>query len=152
MNLSTLAFAVSAAAVLALSGCATTRAARDLSKVVTLGADAIVVGETINFESGKANLDPSSHELLDAVAEIIKANADITKVTIEGHTDNVGEAAANLELSKARAGAVFKYLTDKGIDAGRLVATGYGQDRPVTSNDTDQGRAQNRRVEFKVAR
>ena len=71
-------------------------------------------------------------------------------MAVLGHTDNKGGAAYNRELSQRRAQAVVKYLSDKGIAVDRLEAKGFGPDRPVAANDTPQGRAQNRRVEFKV--
>ena len=72
------------------------------------------------------------------------------RMAVQGHTDNRGSAAYNRELSQRRAQAVVKYLTDKGIAPERLDAKGFGPDRPVATNDTAEGRAQNRRVEFKV--
>jgi outer membrane protein OmpA-like peptidoglycan-associated protein len=72
------------------------------------------------------------------------------KVEIQGHTDNVGDAAKNKALSQKRADAVMKYITTKGIDAARLTAVGYGQEMPVADNKTAAGKAKNRRVEFKL--
>ena len=72
------------------------------------------------------------------------------KIEVAGHTDNVGEPESNLTLSNNRALAVFNYLQAQGIDAGRMTAIGYGDTRPTASNDTEAGRAENRRTEFKI--
>lgn len=143
-----------AMAVTALGlGCATTSSTgRDLSKLVRLEGDHIEVGETILFETGKAAIDPKSMDLLDAVANILKTSAGITKLTIEGHTDSTGDEAFNKQLSQDRANAVKDYVASKGVDAARLEAVGFGSEKPIAPNDTDEGRAKNRRVEFKVAR
>jgi OOP family OmpA-OmpF porin len=119
---------------------------------VQLEGDKITVSETILFATGKATIDPSSTHLLDSVAEILKTNPGITKLTIEGHTDSVGDAASNKQLSQERADAVKAYLAGKGIADGRMGAVGFGSEKPIASNETDEGRATNRRVEFKVAR
>ncbi len=73
---------------------------------------------------------------------------EIVAVEVEGHTDNRGNAANNKKLSAARAAAVVRWLTSHGIEASRLSSQGYGQERPIDSNDTDEGRKNNRRVEF----
>ena len=144
-----------AAAVLALAagtmtGCCYPRAAK-VSKA-QLAGDQITVSETVLFDTGKATIDPTSKGLLDEVADIVKANPSIKTMTIEGHTDSQGDAALNKQLSQDRADAVKAYLEGKGIEAGRMTAVGFGAEKPIASNDTDQGRATNRRVEFKVAR
>lgn len=146
-----LVVAVAAASALLLSGCATTKG-RNLAELVQLKGDHIEVGESILFETGKATVDARSTDLLDAVGDILKASPNITKLTIEGHTDATGDAAFNKSLSQDRADAVKAYLAARGIDAGRLEAVGYGAEKPVASNDTDEGRAKNRRVEFRVTR
>ncbi|MFN8711843.1 MAG: OmpA family protein, partial [Bacteroidota bacterium] len=87
--------------------------------------------------------------ILDNVVKVMMENPEY-KLSIEGHTDNQGDDAKNLDLSQRRANAVMKYLTDKGVDAKRLRATGYGETKPVDTNDTAPGRAKNRRVEFKI--
>ena len=79
-----------------------------------------------------------------------KANPDIKRVMIEGNTDSVGSDAYNQKLSERRANSVKTYLTNKGINPGVLDSVGYGESRPVATNDTAEGRAKNRRVEFKV--
>ena len=91
---------------------------------------------------------PVSFPILDGVVDIFKANPDIRKVRIEGHTDSKGADAYNMELSQRRADAVKEYLMEHGISEEILVAIGYGETRPVDTNDTAEGRAKNRRIEF----
>lgn len=105
--------------------------------------------EPVQFETGTAEIKDASYSLLDEVVAVLKDMPDI-RMAVHGHTDNRGGAAYNRELSQRRAQAVVKYLTDKGIPVERLDAKGFGPDRPVATNDTAEGRAQNRRVEFKV--
>lgn len=141
--------------VLLGAACATSSSSskgRDLSKLVHLEGDHIEVGETILFETGKANVDTSSTDLLDAVADILKVTPGITTLTIEGHTDSTGDAEVNKQLSQSRADSVKAYLEGRGVSGSRLVARGFGAEKPIASNDSDEGRAKNRRVEFKVAR
>lgn len=101
----------------------------------------------LNFDTGKATLRPDAQPMLDEVVKLLQAHPEL-KLGVEGHTDNVGGAAANKKLSEARAKSVVAALVGKGIAAGRLVAAGYGQEKPVAPNDTEDGRAQNRRVEL----
>jgi cytochrome c oxidase subunit 2 len=93
-------------------------------------------------------LDDSRYEL-ENLATALKANPTIT-ISIEGHTDNVGEAEMNLTLSKSRAEAVLAYLIEQGIDGSRLSSIGYGSSKPVAENDSDENRALNRRTEFRI--
>lgn len=102
----------------------------------------------IQFESGKDVIKKSSFGILDNVASVLKSNPTwITEV--QGHTDNVGNAAENKELSKKRAHAVTKYLKSKGVE-NKLTAEGFGMERPIADNKTAAGRAKNRRVEFRI--
>jgi OmpA-OmpF porin, OOP family len=101
----------------------------------------------INFDTGKSTIRPESAPLIDQLAATLKSNTDL-KVSIEGHTDNVGDAAANKKLSEQRAKAVMDAVIAKGIAAGRLSSVGWGQEKPVADNRTDAGRSQNRRVEI----
>jgi OOP family OmpA-OmpF porin len=102
----------------------------------------------ILFESGKSELKPESTPTLKSIAAALKAHPDL-KVEIEGHTDNVGAAAANMTLSQARAEAVKAALTsDYAVSADQLTAKGYGDTKPVAKNTTPEGRANNRRVEI----
>ncbi|HET6576820.1 MAG TPA: OmpA family protein [Gemmatimonadales bacterium] len=103
--------------------------------------------EGVNFETGKAELTPESQTILNGVAESLVAN-DSIKVQVGGHTDNTGSAAVNKRLSAARANSVREYLVSKGVAADRLTAVGFGPNKPVASNRTAAGRAQNRRVEL----
>ena len=103
----------------------------------------------MQFETGTAEIKSQSFSLLDEVVGVLNDMPD-NRMAVQGHTDNRGSPAYNRELSQRRAQAVVKYLTDKGIAPERLDAKGFGPDRPVSSNETADGRAQNRRVEFKV--
>lgn len=91
-----------------------------------------------------------SNKLLDQVANVLKAHPEITSVQIEGHTDNQGKPDYNKDLSQRRADAVRTYLVKKGVDADRITAIGFGQEKPVAENTTKAGKAKNRRVEFKI--
>lgn len=101
------------------------------------------------FDTGKSTLQPSSQEQLTNVAEILKAFPKV-KLKIGGYTDNVGDPKANLKLSTDRAFNVMNELIAKGIDKSRLSAEGYGDKHPVASNDTEEGRQQNRRIAVRV--
>ena len=102
----------------------------------------------IQFEFDSTAILPTSEATLRHALSLLNDNADV-RVEIEGHTDNVGAAAYNQRLSRGRADAVKQWLVDHGIVANRLQTRGYGATRPAASNDTDTGRAQNRRIEFK---
>jgi outer membrane protein OmpA-like peptidoglycan-associated protein len=103
---------------------------------------------SIQFDTGKATLKPESSSMLDQVVALLKQDQSL-KLEVQGHTDNVGAAAANLKLSQDRAAAVKDYLvTTGGIAAARLTTAGFGDTKPVAPNTTDEGRAQNRRVEL----
>jgi len=101
------------------------------------------------FETGKHNLKIESYPELNRLADFIKENPEI-KIEISGHTDNVGSDEYNQTLSERRANEVKNYLTSKGCNSKQLTAVGYGESKPVASNNTDDGKAKNRRVEFKV--
>lgn len=103
----------------------------------------------LQFETGKDVIKPSSFPIMDNIVKIMMDNPEY-KLSIAGHTDNKGDAAKNQTLSEKRAAAAMKYLVDKGVDASRLRSAGYGQTQPVDDNNTPNGRARNRRVEFKV--
>jgi outer membrane protein OmpA-like peptidoglycan-associated protein len=104
----------------------------------------------IVFVTGKADLTPESRTTLDRIATILIANAAV-RAEVRGHTDNQGDAQKNLDLSQLRAQAVVDYLVQKGVQAQRLVAKGLGETVPIADNDTEAGRAKNRRVEFAIA-
>lgn len=118
--------------------------------IVQLKATQIVINEQVKFATGSAVILPASDELLGAVAKMLKDHAEIKKVRVEGHTDNVGVPASNKTLSNARAASVVAWLAGHGIERTRLVSAGYGQDSPIDTNDTPEGRQNNRRVEFRI--
>ncbi len=105
--------------------------------------------EDCNFETGKSTLLPESYAVIDELVAYLNRKDD-EKIELGGHTDNVGAAAKNLKLSLDRANAVRDYLLSKGIDGTRVTAKGYGMTKPVASNKTAAGRAQNRRTEVKI--
>jgi outer membrane protein OmpA-like peptidoglycan-associated protein len=105
------------------------------------------IAKNIYFHTNKATLQEISNEPLNQLADILNKYPN-AKLTIEGHTDNTGSNAYNLTLSKNRAQAVVDYLVKKGIAATRLNAVGFGEDKPVTTNNTAEGRTLNRRVEL----
>lgn len=102
-----------------------------------------------NFETGKATLEESSYAVLDELVAYLLRKDD-ERIEVGGHTDNVGTAANNLKLSTERANTVRAYLLTKGIDPSRVTAKGYGMTKPVASNATAEGKAQNRRTEVKI--
>jgi OOP family OmpA-OmpF porin len=104
---------------------------------------------TIRFESGRATIDPDSLGLLDRLIETA-LRCPTVNIEIAGHTDAVGEASANQALSEKRAQAVVDYLVKAGLPASRFSAVGYGSTQPVATNDSEQGKAQNRRIDFVV--
>jgi outer membrane protein OmpA-like peptidoglycan-associated protein len=108
-----------------------------------------IEGINIKFPFNKFNLSPYSYSVLDSIAEILKDNKNIG-IMIIGHSDSVGTYGHNQLLSEERALAVKIYLADKGIAPERLLPTGYGETRPIADNGTEEGRAENRRVEFTV--
>jgi OOP family OmpA-OmpF porin len=113
-----------------------------------LFADLFSKGQ-IRFETGRATIDPDSIGLLDRLVEAA-LRCPVADIEIAGHTDSAGEDAANQALSEKRAQAVADYLGRAGLPLERLTAVGYGSTKPIASNDTDEGKAQNRRIEFTV--
>jgi OmpA-OmpF porin, OOP family len=113
-----------------------------------LFSDLLAKGK-IRFESGRATIDPDSAGLLDRLIETA-LRCPTTSIEIAGHTDTDGEDAFNQTLSEKRAQAVADYLVKAGLPASRFTAMGYGSTQPVATNDTDEGKAQNRRIEFMV--
>ena len=101
---------------------------------------------SIHFDTGKATIKPESRKIVDEIASLLKANPDL-RVSIEGHTDNTGTPQGNKSLSDDRAKAVVAAVVGQGVEASRMSAVGWGQDRPVADNATEEGRAKNRRVE-----
>ena len=104
----------------------------------------------INFDSGSATITRDSLETLAKAAEAIKMAPAGTRIEVGGHTDNTGDAASNMQLSLNRANAVAAKLVELGVDGAMLSGKGYGQDKPIADNATEEGKAQNRRMEFSV--
>ncbi len=111
--------------------------------------DRIEIKQQVHFLSNKAKILPDSDELLNEVADVIKTNPRL-EVRIEGHTDSSGSPKRNMKLSQDRADAVRTYLIGRGVPASHLTAEGFGPSRPIASNASSSGKAQNRRVEFKI--
>lgn len=111
--------------------------------------NASIVLKNIFFETNRFELSPASLVELDKLVTLLNENPTL-KIEISGHTDNVGKAESNLLLSDNRAKAVVDYLVSKKIEAKRLTAKGYGLSKPVADNNTEEGRAQNRRTEMKI--
>lgn len=112
-----------------------------------LATDGKIITYGITFDVGKATIRPQSMGTINEILSILQKYPDL-KFSVEGHTDNTGNAATNQTLSEARAKAVCEKLQQMGIDAARLSAKGYGMNKPMDTNDTTEGRAKNRRVEF----
>jgi outer membrane protein OmpA-like peptidoglycan-associated protein len=105
------------------------------------------ITESLQFEVNSSNIDPSSYDELNRLAEIMQEDEEL-RLIVRGHTDNTGNPSANLELSVNRANAVKDYLVQQGVQANRIAAFGYGETRPIASNETQEGREKNRRVEL----
>jgi outer membrane protein OmpA-like peptidoglycan-associated protein len=123
------------------------------SKTISVFRDArgtILSMSDILFETGKADLKQELKENLAAIGAILQSLLTESKISVEGHTDNVGKADFNQKLSEQRAKSVMQYLIERGIDASRLQFVGYGFTKPVADNKTDEGKAKNRRVELVI--
>lgn len=116
-------------------------------EVNALGCPESLVLRDVNFEFDSAQLTPGAEQVLDDVAERLVANPDV-RVSIDGHTDSVGPAQYNQDLSQRRAESVVNYLESRGVERSRMRAQGFGEEQPVATNETDAGRAENRRVEL----
>ncbi len=110
----------------------------------------IVILQKVEFDFDKATIKAVSNDLLDDVAKTLKENPDILLVEVQGHTDNKGNGFYNAALSQRRADAVRKALIQRGVDARRMTTKGYGAKKPIATNDTEEGRATNRRVQFVI--
>jgi outer membrane protein OmpA-like peptidoglycan-associated protein len=121
---------------------------RDIPLQPIKAGEAVVL-RNIFFDTDRYDLKPASLNELGRLVELLQRNPRM-KIEISGHTDNVGTYAYNLELSKNRARSVMQFLVEAGVAANRLSSQGYADTRPIDSNDTDSGRANNRRTEFKI--
>lgn len=112
----------------------------------------IRIKDQVKFKTASAEIEPGkdSEEILRAVLEILKTHPEIKRVRVEGHTDSRGNPAQNKSLSQARAAAVVKWLATSGIERSRLSSAGFGDTRPLDANDSERGRAMNRRVELHI--
>ena len=125
-----------------------------VGNVITRDIQLTSLGQTIVldhliFELGKSVINPKSFPQLDEVVAMMKENTKVV-VQLEGHTDNKGNAEANLKLSQARVDAVKKYMTSKGIDKDRVKTKAFGGTKPIATENTEEARAKNRRVEMRV--
>jgi outer membrane protein OmpA-like peptidoglycan-associated protein len=118
---------------------------------VELRDNKIEFKEKIQFEVNKSVIKEESFSLLHDIAEVIKQNPHVKKISIEGHASAEGDAAKNKKLSDDRSKSVMKHLVDKeSVEASRMVAKGWGVEKPIADNSTEEGREKNRRVEFLV--
>jgi outer membrane protein OmpA-like peptidoglycan-associated protein len=118
--------------------------------VVEIESERLTLNDSVQFDTAKATLKGGSSLILDQVAKLILEHGELKRIRVEGHTDNVGSAPYNKDLSERRAATVVRYLVGKGVAPERLTGEGYGFERPVASNATALGRAKNRRVEFRI--
>ena len=120
-------------------------------KLVEVKSDRIQINEKIQFELNKAKIKSESDALLTEIAKVMNENPRIKKIEIQGHASSEGSDRYNLKLSDRRSKAVMNWLTDKGsVAKGRLTAKGFGETKPIATNDTEEGREKNRRVEFMI--
>jgi outer membrane protein OmpA-like peptidoglycan-associated protein len=111
----------------------------------------LALEEAIQFEHRQATLSEASIPLLEAIAGALRGHPELLLVRIEGHTDDSGDEAFNLQLSRQRAEAVRRWLVERGrVEPGRLQAEGFGRSRPLTSNESEEGRRKNRRVQLVI--
>jgi outer membrane protein OmpA-like peptidoglycan-associated protein len=152
---------LAAAGLLALSGCGakqhnvsyaplTIKVVKRRPKPKKTVLKKIAITDRVQFKKNSARLLKRSHPVLDQVVAVMEKNTSIHLVEIQGHTDARGNDRRNRQLSQRRADSVRTYLMDKGVDAERLTAKGYGEERPLVDNDSRDNRRQNRRVEFQI--
>ncbi len=125
-----------------------------VNNIITRNISLTSTGQTITlshliFQLGKAVINPESYTELDEVAAMMNENSRI-EIQLEGHTDNKGNAEANLKLSESRVNAVKKYITSKGVSKKRIQTKAFGGSQPIATEDTEEARAKNRRVEMRV--
>ncbi|WP_424983808.1 OmpA family protein [Maritalea sp. S77] len=119
---------------------------------VTRQGDQIILNmpSNVTFQTDQSNVEPQFYEALNSVSAVLQKYPK-TLVDIYGHTDSTGSEQYNLELSNRRAMSVANYVSGRGVDPRRVYVTGYGEARPIASNSTESGRAQNRRVEIQIS-
>ena len=118
--------------------------------MIRVEGDIVRIMQQVHFATGSATILPESFPMLQEIANLLKANKSIKRMSIEGHTDNRGAAELNKKLSQSRSDSVRAWLMAHGVEGPRLEAHGYGLERPIEDNSTEPGRAANRRVEFKI--
>lgn len=122
--------------------------ARLAAERVEMTATSVVIRDQVHFAFDKAEIEARSHAVLDQVAATLLLHPDLSRVEVQGHTDDKGGEAYNLDLSQRRAEAVKAWLVARGVEGARLVARGYGASQPLAQNESEAGRALNRRVQF----
>jgi outer membrane protein OmpA-like peptidoglycan-associated protein len=118
--------------------------------LVTVTCDRIEIGQAVYFATNSDVIQEQSYGLLETVARTMVRRVDILIVRVEGHTDDRGSDSANLDLSTRRAASVMQFLIGEGVEPERLVSAGFGESQPIDTNATNEGRANNRRVEFVI--
>jgi outer membrane protein OmpA-like peptidoglycan-associated protein len=118
--------------------------------IVTLSCELVTLSMPVEFYTGSWDLDPASYPMLYLVADTLNVAQNVRVLSIEGHTDDRGDADENQMLSEDRAYIVMDFLIEAGVDPARLQAVGYGEEFPVADNATPEGRTANRRVEFRI--
>lgn len=122
----------------------------DEGLIEVIACESINIADKVYFETGSDVIRSRSFELLNTIATLLHSRPDLLLVRIEGHTDSDGTDSYNLDLSQRRADSVVRYLLAQGITPDRLIGVGFGEERPIDTNDTRAGRAMNRRVEFHI--
>ena len=118
--------------------------------MVRIEGGQIRIREQVKFKTASSQILKESDYILQAVVKILVDHPEITKIRVEGHTDSRGKPGYNKKLSQRRAASVVKWLVKHGIGKQRLTSAGFGQERPIATNRTDEGRHQNRRSEFHI--
>jgi outer membrane protein OmpA-like peptidoglycan-associated protein len=118
--------------------------------IVRVAETEVFILDQVEFDVDRATIKKVSDSLLEHVASVLKEHLELTKIEVQGHTDATGNRLHNKQLSQARADSVVKALAALGVDRRRLAAKGYGQEKPIADNDTDEGRQKNRRVQFVI--
>src|SRR5262249_12871815 len=122
----------------------------DKKKLVVVKREKIEINDKIFFAYDSDRILPKSYDLLNNVGDVINQHTEIPAIFIEGHTDSDGPDDYNLQLSDRRAKSLRRSLIEHGVSDKRLKAKGFGETKPIASNDTEDGKAQNRRVEFTI--